>query len=140
MPLLQDYHTALFGFFVIVLTLIVQTMVAAFSKASMPGAVPGKIDASLSHESFVFRANRTVANSLENVPAILGSFILAVLSGADAQWTAIFVWLYALARLLHMVLYYVIATEKNPSPRSYFYLLGVIATLGLLITGLLALL
>ncbi|MEC7164145.1 MAG: MAPEG family protein, partial [Pseudomonadota bacterium] len=39
---------------------------------------------------------------------------------------------YALARLLHMILYYRIATEKNPSPRSYFYAIGLLTTLYLI--------
>ena len=36
-------------------------------------------------------------------------------------------------RIIHMLLYYYIATEKNPSPRSYFYGFGLIATLYLLV-------
>lgn len=32
-----------------------------------------------------------------------------------------------------MLLYYKISTEKNPSPRSYFFALGLLATLVLLI-------
>jgi len=29
-----------------------------------------------------------------------------------------------------MGLYYAIATEKNPSPRSYFYMIGTLCTFG----------
>ena len=107
-------------------------MVAAASKAAQPGAVPGKIDPSLSHSSFVFRSNRTFANSLENITVMLGAAILAVMVGADAYWTGVVIWIMALARVLHMVLYYAIATEKNPSPRSYFYLIAVLANIALL--------
>jgi hypothetical protein len=32
-----------------------------------------------------------------------------------------------------MVLYYAIATEKNPSPRSYFFLIGVVANITMLV-------
>ncbi|ROS05358.1 putative MAPEG superfamily protein [Sinobacterium caligoides] len=133
MDLINSYSLALSGLFVILSTLVLQTLIAAFSKASQPGAVPGKIDPELSHESFVFRANRTLANSLENIPAMLGSSILAILVGVDSHWCGILIWIFALSRLLHMVLYYSIATEKNPSPRSYFYLSGLVANIILLI-------
>ena len=126
------YSTALWGLFVILATLILQALIAAVSKARQPGAIPGKIDPELSHHSFVFRANRTFANSLENVTAMLGTAFLALFAGADPRWTAILIWTYAIARLLHMALYYGIATEKNPSPRSWFYLLGFFANVGLL--------
>ncbi|WP_343044300.1 hypothetical protein [Teredinibacter haidensis] len=39
-----------------------------------------------------------------------------------------------------MLLFYVIATEKNPSPRSYSYLIGLLVNLGLLVPVLLHLL
>jgi hypothetical protein len=32
-----------------------------------------------------------------------------------------------------MALYYAIATEKNPSPRSYFFLIGIIANVVMLV-------
>lgn len=134
MDIPYDFTAAFWGIWVILVTLIVQALVAGASKGARPGAVPGKIDPSLSHESFVFRAHRTFMNSLENVSAMLGSCFLAVLAGTNATWTAVFIWLFAVARILHMLLYYMIATEKNPSPRSWFYLLGVVANVGLLIT------
>jgi glutathione S-transferase len=51
----------------------------------------------------------------------------------DAYWLGILVWIYAISRILHMALYYVIATESNPSPRSYFFMVGFVANLVLLI-------
>jgi len=64
---------------------------------------------------------------------MFGPAVLAMLVGMDAYWLGLLVWVYAIARLLHMALYYVIATEKNPSPRSYFYMVGNVATLVLLV-------
>ncbi|MDP5031901.1 MAG: MAPEG family protein [Paraglaciecola sp.] len=127
-----DYSAAFWAIFVAILTLIVQGLVAATSKASQPDAVPGKMDDSLSHSSFVFRSNRTFMNSLENFPAFLGSAVLAILVGASFLWTAVFLWIFAIARIIHMALYYAIATEKNPSPRSYFYLIALAANIALL--------
>jgi uncharacterized MAPEG superfamily protein len=139
MDISATYGMALWGIFVIVATLVLQMLVASVSKAKQAGAVPGKIDAGLSHDSFVFRSNRTFMNSVENAPAVLGASFLAVLAGADPFWAGVLIWVYAIARLLHMALYYGIATETNPSPRSYFFLIGFAATIGLLLVAALAL-
>lgn len=130
--MLESYSSSFWGILTIILTVVVQSLVAAQSKASQPDAIPGKIDSSLSHSSFVFRANRTFANSLENVTVMLGASFLAVLVGASIFWTGIIVWIMAISRIIHMVLYYSIATENNPSPRSYFYLIALVANIVLL--------
>lgn len=135
----DNYDLALWGVLVVVAMLVVQMLIASLSKAKQPGAVPGKMDPSLSHDSFVFRSNRTLINSVENAPALLGAAFLAILAGANALWTGVLIWTYALARLMHMLLYYAIATETNPSPRSYFFLIGFGANVALLIVAALAL-
>ncbi len=114
--------------------LLVQWLVASGRKAKQPGAVPGKINESLSHDSFVFIAHRTFMNSLENYPLMLGKLpFWRSLSGQVHSgrrcWFRVFVG----ARLIHMVLYYAIATEKNPSPRSYFFMIGLFANIALLV-------
>jgi len=43
------------------------------------------------------------------------------------------VWTHAIARFVNTVLYCVIATKKNFSPRSYFYVIGLFAMLAQLI-------
>lgn len=128
----ENYTFAYLGILTILITLVIQSIVAAVSKASQPDAIPGKMDESLGHDSFVFRSNRTFKNSLENISMMLGTAFLAVLVGADEFWTGLLIWVMALARIMHMVLYYAIATKKNPSPRSYFYLLAVLANIGLM--------
>lgn len=133
MPLLDDYSLALWGILLIIVTWLAQGMVASGTKAAQPGAIPGKIDESLSHASFVFRSHRTFMNSLENLPIMLATSLLAILSTTDAFWTGIIICIFAVARIIHMTLYYAIATEVNPSPRSYFFLIGVSANIALLI-------
>ncbi|GHD48245.1 Uncharacterized conserved protein, MAPEG superfamily [Marinobacter persicus] len=128
----EVYTTALWGIAALIALWLVQWFVASLTKASRPGAVPGKIDDSLSHESFVFRAHRTFMNSLENLPAMFATAFLAVLVGADPFWTGLLIWVFVAARVVHMMLYYAIATERNPSPRSYFFMIGLAANLGLL--------
>lgn len=131
MNLNENYLVAFWGITAIIGLLFVQWFVASRSKGSQKGAIPGKIDPSLSHESFVFRANRTFMNSLENVPAMFATCFLAIFIGANAYWVAVFIWVFLVSRIIHMTLYYVIATEKNPSPRTYFFTLGLFANLAL---------
>jgi glutathione S-transferase len=134
------YHSALLAIWVIVATVIVQGLVAAAVKAKQPNAIPGKMPDDLDHHSIVFRTTRTHQNSLENLAVMLGTAFTAILVGAQPQWTANWIWLFAFARIVHMVLYYLIATNKNPSPRSYFYLLGLFANIALLVLILISLL
>ncbi|WP_338047280.1 MAPEG family protein [Paraglaciecola marina] len=94
-------YSAYTAFYLYLVMLLVQWMLATFSK--VPNAISGKIDDSLSHGSFVFRAHRTFHNTLENsalfIRTILFAFIL-----------------------------------NYPSPRSYFFLIGVLANLVILVT------
>jgi len=133
MEAFSDYTLSLWGILIIILTVLVQSFSAGAIKAAQPNAVPGKIDDGLSHDSLVFRSNRTFLNSVENVPMMLGAAFLAILCACSPLWTAVLIWVFAVSRIAHMALYYLISTEKNPSPRSYFYLLGFGANLGLLI-------
>ncbi|QZN89940.1 MAPEG family protein [Idiomarina abyssalis] len=129
----ETYTMAYWGVLSALVILLVQWLIASGQKAKQPGAVPGKIDDSLSHSSFVFRAHRTLMNSLENYPLMLGTVFLAFFIGTSAFWTGLFIWVFVIARLIHMILYYKIATEKNPSPRSYFFMIGLAANVALLI-------
>ncbi len=129
----NDYSNTWWGLSLIIATLLAQSFIAAIVKAKQPGAIPGKMSSSLSHNSFVFRSNRCMANSLENASMMLATVFLAVLAGASPKWVGIYTLTFAFARIIHMALYYAIATEKNPSPRSYFYLIGFISNVALLV-------
>lgn len=84
------YQATLWALFALLTLLLVQMLVAATSKARLPGAVPGKLDPQLNHADFAFRAQRTFINSLENLPLWLGTLMLAWQSQASPTWTAIF--------------------------------------------------
>ena len=121
------------AFYLYLVMLLIQWVVATFIKSKQPDAVPGKIDNNLSHDSFVFRAHRTFHNTLENSALFVGTVLLAFVLNVQSSIFAIFIWTYLIARIVHMVLYYVIATEKNPSPRTYFFLIGVAANIAMLV-------
>jgi uncharacterized MAPEG superfamily protein len=126
-------HSVYFAFYLYLILVLIQWLVATFSKARQPEAVPGKINDDLSHDSFVFRAHRTFHNTLENSVLFIGSVLFAFSLNYQSPLLAIAVWVYVLARMVHMALYYAIATEKNPSPRTYFFLIGLVANLFILV-------
>lgn len=121
------------AFYLYLVMLLVQWMVATFSKAKQPNAIPGKIDKNLSHDSFVFRSHRTFQNTLENSALFVGTVLFAFVLNYQSPVFAICVWTYVIARIVHMVLYYAISTEKNPSPRTYFFLIGLLANVVMLV-------
>ncbi len=127
--MIETYSSALTGLWVIIITIIVQAFVASIAHRRQKKYIPGIVDAQLGHESFVFRSDRAFRNSLENIAPILGLSILAIMSELDAQRLAIIIWVYGGARIIHSMLYYAIATQKNPSPRSYFYIIALGATI-----------
>lgn len=131
--LFSQYSLSLWGLWLILFTVLVQAIIASVAHRKQSQYVPGIVDSKLSHESFVFRSHRTHQNSLDNVVVFVVPAILGIFAGMSPTTLAVFVWIYAIARLIHMALYYVIATERNPSPRSYFYIIGFIANLGLFI-------
>ena len=131
--MLASYSFAVLGLWLILMTVFVQAIVASVAHRKQKQYVPGIVNDKLSHESFVFRSHRTFLNSHENLLMMFGPALLGMLVGMDAYWLGILVWIYAISRILHMALYYVIATESNPSPRSYFFMVGFFANLVLLI-------
>jgi glutathione S-transferase len=128
----DQYLASYWGLLFILFTMLLQTMVATVAHRKQARYVPGMVDENLGHDSFVFRSHRTFQNSLENVPLMFGMVVLAILSGMNPAWLSATVWVFAIARFVHMVLYYVIATEKNPSPRSLFFVIGLLSNLVLL--------
>lgn len=132
-PILATYHLSFWGIWLILFTVLVQSTVATAAHRKQAKYIPGMLDERLGHESFVFRSHRTFHNSLENTLLMFAPTLLAILVGVNPTWLAIWVWLYAIARIIHMVLYYVIATERNPSPRSYFFMLGFVCNIAVFI-------
>lgn len=130
---LTSYLPLLQALFVSLLLLVLQWLIDTMAKGSRPGAIPGTFPPDLGHDSFVFRVHRTFLNSLENYPLWLGTVLLVIMSGTDPSWSAILGWLFVAGRVGHMALYYLIATERNPSPRSGFFVLSWIANVALLV-------
>lgn len=130
---MELYQNVFIGLWLVLSTIVFQAMVMIRAHRAEKGYKVGKIDPNLGQESFFFRSHRTFWNSLENIIPIFGITIIAILAGYSAFKLNIVIWVYALSRIIHMILYYYIATEKNPSPRSLFYGFGLLSTLYLFI-------
>ena len=128
-----EFQSVLLPSVLIIFMVVLQSLIATAAHRKQNVYVPGVVNSELSHDSFVFRSNRTFLNSLENVPVFLISVIFAAFVGVDVESLTNATWVYLIARLIHMTLYYVIATEKNPSPRSYFYMIGIFTQLYVLV-------
>ncbi|WP_028109764.1 MAPEG family protein [Ferrimonas futtsuensis] len=128
----EHYSLSLAALLLMLATMMVQTLVAMVAHRKQAHYVPGIVDDALSHDSFVFRSHRTYQNSLENVPMMALSLLAAMAAGLNPFILGVIAWIFALARIIHMALYYAIATERNPSPRSYFFLIGLLCNLVLL--------
>ena len=108
------YQYSLLGLWLILVTIVIQAMVAVrVHRRQEGGYMPGMLKASLDHSSIVFRTHRTYQNSLENIVPLLGMAFIGMLCGYGALKLSIIIWVYAVARILHMVLYYKIATKKK---------------------------
>ena len=131
--MLEAYQNTFIGLWLILSTIIIQAIILIRSHRRQKTYQVGVMDSTLGQESFLFRSYRVFWNSLENIIPIFGMALLAILSGYNSSTLNSIVWIYALTRIFHMFLYYTIATNKNPSIRTVFYLIGFFATLYLMI-------
>ena len=131
--MVETYQTVCIGLWLILSTIIIQAIILIRSHRKQRGYKVGVMDSSLGQESFLFRSYRVFWNSLENIVPMFGMALLAILGGYDSSTLSSIVWIYAVTRIIHMLLYYFIATDKNPSIRSIFYLIGFFANLYLMI-------
>ena len=132
--MLEEYQSVFLGLWLVLATMIIQAIVAVrVHRRQKGGYNVGVIKPELGQSSIVFRAHRAFQNSLENITPLMGMAIIAALSGYSATKLSVIVWIYAIARIVHMVLYYKIATDKNPSPRSIFWAIGFLTNLYLML-------
>ena len=130
---MEQYQFVFLGLWLILSTIVFQAIIFIRAHRGTTGYKVGVMDTSLGQDSFLFRSYRTFWNSLENIVPLFGMAVIAVLSGYNAETLNIIVWIFAITRIIHMLLYYFIATEKNPSIRSLFYVIGFIANIYLMI-------
>ena len=131
--MLEIYESVLIGLWLTLSTIIIQAFVLVRVHRRQKGYKVGVIDPSLGQSSLFFRVYRTFWNSIENIIPLFGMAVLAMMAGYDPRKLSIIVWIYAITRIIHMILYYQIATDKNPSIRSLFWATGLFANVYLMV-------
>jgi uncharacterized MAPEG superfamily protein len=101
---LVAYHSMLVAGAVLGALIMLQVLIAdlAGMKAKHVPGMP-VVDG---HASFHFRAVRAIGNTNETLPLFLLLAGLALLLGANVQWTNALAWVYVAARAGHMTFYY----------------------------------
>lgn len=131
--LLLPYHTSLMGLLILAVLIVIQ-----FGIADVAGIrakhVPG-MPVTEGHGSFLFRATRAHANTYENIGLFLLLVMLCLFGGANPLWTSIGIWVFVVARAVHMICYY----ADLRAIRSTAFTIGAIAELGLLAVAIIAL-
>lgn len=129
---LLPYQSFLVANVVLAALVVVQVLVQDFASIKAKH-VPG-MPVTAGHGSFHFRAVRAHGNTNEQLPVWILTVLLAILLGADAQWSACAGWLFTAARLGHMTFYYLDARLA----RSVAFGLGLLAQFTLLVLCALA--
>ena len=123
----EIYKPVFFALWVILATIFAQAVVLIVAHRMQKNYKVGVIDSSLGQQSFLFRSYRAFWNSVENVVLIFPLVIVGILIDYDSNRLGIITWVYAVSRIGHMLVYYFIATDRNPSLRSVFWLFGFFA-------------
>ena len=123
----EIYKLVFFALWVILTTIFAQAVVLIVAHRMQKNYKVGVIDASLGQQSFLFRSYRAFWNSVENVVLIFPLVIVVILIDYDSNRLGIITWVYAVSRIGHMLVYYFIATDRNPSLRCVFWLFGFFA-------------
>ena len=129
----EVYYLSFFGIWALLSLVVIEAIIAMGASRSQKKYTPGILNSDLGPESFVFRSVRAFKNSLENIVPFLGAAIISILLSMDPLRLARLVLVYVLARYIYTAVYYSIATRKNPSFRSLFYLVGLIVTIIMLV-------
>ena len=129
----EVYYLSFFGIWALLSLVVIEAIIAMGASRSQKKYTPGILNSDLGPESFVFRSDRAFKNSLVNIVPFLGAAIISILLSMDPLRLARLVLVYVLARYIYTAVYYSIATRKNPSFRSLFYLVGLIVTIIMLV-------
>ena len=129
----EAYYLSFFGIWALLSLVVIEAIIAMGASRSQKKYTPGILNSDLGPESFVFRSDRAFKNSLENIVPFLGAAIISILLSMDPLRLARLILVYVLARYIYTAVYYSIATRKNPSFRSLFYLVGLIVTIIMLV-------
>ena len=139
LPHLAGYKPAFIAVGILCLIVMIQSFLAGVL-ALAPGHEIAGHPLKGTYEDKAFRIMRTYANSTENLPALLGAFVLAILAGVSVTLVNWLVGLHLLFRLIHWFAYYGAIGKPNGGPRTIAYVGGLLTNIVLVVSALRALL
>ena len=138
LPHLAGYKAAFIALGILVLAVTIQSFLAGVL-ALAPGHEVAGMPLSGTHDDKGFRIMRTYANSTENLPMIIGAFLLAILAGVSftlVNWLMI---IHVAFRMLHWLVYYGKIGKRDGGPRTIAYVGGLLTNIALIVLALWAL-
>ena len=104
MELISAYHLTGLAMGTAGILLFIQLLVADVAGLRIPHIPGAPIDPD--HNSFWFRATRSLSNMNENVPIFIIFTLVGILSAADPVWLGRMAWVYIAARAAYMLCYW----------------------------------
>ncbi len=129
---MSAYSLAILGLLLIcLLPIVLANIVGPFKgRAKLAG---GPV-ADARHENFLFRLDRTHANSAESIPAFVAPAILAMILGVGPGLLAAFVWAFLVVRVLYSIVYLRGGPlARGGSLRTILHVLGSLTTIALVV-------
>ena len=137
-PSLAGYYPAFVAIGVLCLAVMIQSFLVGIL-ALAPGHEIAGHQLKGTYQDKSFRIMRTYANSTENLPMLLGAFLLAILAGVSATLVNWLVCLHLLFRLIHWLAYYAAIGKRDGGPRTIAYVGGLLTNIVLVVIALWAL-
>lgn len=131
--LLANYHGWVLSLGALSVLMITQFLILDFISIRLK-QVPG-MPITDGHDSLLFRAARVHANSNESLPSFLLISAFAIAVQANPEWLNALSIVFVIARVGHMVFYYM----NYSVLRSISFGIGLVAMIGILAAGLVAL-
>jgi uncharacterized MAPEG superfamily protein len=128
LPHLAGYKPALIAMGVLVLAVTVQSFLAGIL-ALAPGHEVAGMPLKGTHDDRSFRIMRAYANSTENLPMMLGAFVLAILAGVSFTLVNWLVIIHLACRLIHWFVYYSKIGKRDGGPRTISYVGGLLTNI-----------
>ena len=126
LPYLADYHPSFAALAILCFAVIFQGFLTAPLAFASGREEPGS-PLKGTHADLSFRAVRTYANSVENLPVFAATLFLAVIAGVDATWVNWLVGIHLISRLLFWAVYYAGVGKIAGGPRTLAYVGGLLS-------------
>lgn len=129
-PFLVAYQFSFLALAILAMIALIQSFLSAPLAFSSEEQTPG-MPLQLDHTRLSFRALRTYANTVENLPAIGFALFTAIAAGASPWIVNLLAGIHLAFRLLYWVIYYSGVGRVTGGPRTIAYVGGSLANIAI---------